>query len=124
MYITAQSQPGDCPYTFFCLQNWCPGSDSNRHIFLRQNLNLVRLPISPPGLAYHNNTQRLLCQLIWRKTEESNPIPVKRTWFSRPVAAPTPLHHLPKLVSVAGIEPTLERPKRSVIPFHHTESVL
>ena len=33
--------------------------------------------------------------LIWRKTEESNPTPVKRTWFSRPVAAPTPLHHLP-----------------------------
>ena len=25
------------------------------------------------------------------------------------------------MVSVAGIEPTLERPKRSVIPFHHTE---
>ena len=29
MYITAQSQPVDCPYTFFCLQNWCPGRDSN-----------------------------------------------------------------------------------------------
>ena len=35
-------------------------------------------------------------------------------------AAPPPVH---KLVSVAGIEPTLERPKRSVIPFHHTELV-
>ena len=29
--------------------------------------------------------------------------------------------HFHNLVSVAGIEPTLERPKRSVIPFHHTE---
>src|SRR5690606_36061357 len=28
---------------------WCPGSDSNRHVSQRQNLNLVRLPISPPG---------------------------------------------------------------------------
>ena len=28
---------------------WCPRSDSNRHVSLRQNLNLVRLPISPPG---------------------------------------------------------------------------
>ena len=28
---------------------WCPRSDSNRHAFRRQNLNLVRLPISPPG---------------------------------------------------------------------------
>ena len=27
------------------------------------------------------------------------------------------------MVSVAGIEPTLERPKRSVIPFHHTEKL-
>ena len=36
---------------------WCPRSDSNRHIFLRQNLNLVRLPISPPGhvSTYHYN---------------------------------------------------------------------
>ena len=25
------------------------------------------------------------------------------------------------MVSVAGIEPTLQRPKRRVIPFHHTE---
>jgi hypothetical protein len=32
---------------------------------------------------------------IWRKTEESNPIPVKRTWFSRPVGGPSHLHHLP-----------------------------
>ena len=28
---------------------WCPRSDSNRHALRRQNLNLVRLPISPPG---------------------------------------------------------------------------
>ncbi len=33
----------------------------------------------------------------WRKAEESNPIPVRRTRFSRPVAGPSPLHHLPKL---------------------------
>jgi hypothetical protein len=33
-----------------------------------------------------------------------------------------PLSLIPqKLVSVAGIEPTLYRPKRQVIPFHHTE---
>ena len=31
----------------------------------------------------------------WWKTEESNPIPFLRTWFSRPVAGPSPLHHLP-----------------------------
>ena len=31
----------------------------------------------------------------WRKAEESNPIPVKRTWFSRPVAGPSPLHYFP-----------------------------
>jgi hypothetical protein len=31
----------------------------------------------------------------WREAEESNPIPVRRTRFSRPVAGPTPLHHLP-----------------------------
>ena len=36
--------------------------------------------------------------IIWRKTEESNPIPVKRTWFSRPVAGPSPLHHLPLFI--------------------------
>ena len=41
----------------------------------------------------------------WRKTEESNPIPVKRTWFSRPVAGPSPLHHLPCVVRLTGIEP-------------------
>ena len=29
--------------------------------------------------------------------------------------------HIHNLVSVAGIEPTLQRPKRRVIPFHHTE---
>ena len=27
------------------------------------------------------------------------------------------------MVSVAGIEPTLQRPKRRVIPFHHTENL-
>ena len=32
------------PYNWF----WCSRSDSNRHVFQRQNLNLVRLPISPP----------------------------------------------------------------------------
>ena len=28
---------------------WCPGRDSNSYTLRRQNLNLVRLPISPPG---------------------------------------------------------------------------
>jgi hypothetical protein len=95
MRITAQSHWG-LPLYVFLFAKWCPGSDSNRHIFLRQNLNLVRLPISPPGPNYYNNTQHRLCQLTWRKTEESNPIQFLRTWFSRPVAGPTPLHHLPK----------------------------
>ena len=31
----------------------------------------------------------------WRKAEESNPIPFPRTWFSRPVAGPSPLHYFP-----------------------------
>lgn len=33
---------------------------------------------------------------IWRVAEESNPIPFPRTWFSRPVAGPTPLHYYPR----------------------------
>ena len=52
--------------------------------------------------------KRLLClwvtRLCWRKTEESNPIRVNGTWFSRPVAGPTPLHHLPVLG--VGLPPT------------------
>ena len=32
---------------------------------------------------------------IWRKAEESNPIPVKRTQFSRLVAGPSQLHYFP-----------------------------
>ena len=28
------------------------------------------------------------------------------------------------MVSVAGIEPTLQRPKRRVIPFHYTEKLI
>jgi hypothetical protein len=88
--------------------------------------------------------------LIWRKTEESNPIPVKRTWFSRPVGGPSHLHHLPVfleqrvrfeltvfgicnpmrwasppplhcLVSDARIELALLGPKPRVIPFHQSE---
>ena len=30
-------------------ENWCEGSDSNRHAVRRQDLNLVRLPIPPPS---------------------------------------------------------------------------
>ena len=45
----------------------------------------------------------------WRKVEESNPIPVRRTRFSRPVAGPTPLHNFPKtgesMECATGIEP-------------------
>ena len=33
--------------------------------------------------------------IVWRKAEESNPIPSLRTWFSRPVAGPSPLHYFP-----------------------------
>ena len=33
--------------------------------------------------------------LHWRKAEESNSIRFLRTWFSRPVAGPSPLHYLP-----------------------------
>ena len=32
---------------------------------------------------------------VWRKAEESNPIPFLRTQFSRLVAGPTPLHYFP-----------------------------
>ena len=38
----------------------------------------------------------------WRVAEESNPIPVKRTWFSRPVAGPTPLHYFPRFYSFSA----------------------
>lgn len=45
----------------------------------------------------------------WRKVEESNPIPVRRTRFSRPVAGPTPLHNFPRtgesMECATGIEP-------------------
>ena len=47
-----------------------------------------------------------MLQKYWRTTEESNPIPVKRTQFSRLVAGPFPLHYCPKLVSKEGIEPS------------------
>ncbi len=67
---------------------------------------------------------------IWRKTEESNPIPVKRTWFSRPVAGPTPLHHLPyrnTLVQTCfymapeiRIELILTDSKSAVLPLHNS----
>jgi hypothetical protein len=36
-----------------------------------------------------------LRRYIWRKAEESNPIRFLGTWFSRPVAGPTPLHYFP-----------------------------
>lgn len=35
----------------------------------------------------------------WRKAEESNPTHVSRTEFSRLVAGPSPLHHLPDILS-------------------------
>ncbi len=35
---------------------------------------------------------------LWRVAEESNPIPFPRTWFSRPVAGPTPLHYHPLFI--------------------------
>ncbi len=137
---------GIAPTRFFVCKIGAQGETRTRKIWL---LRPTRIPIPSPGLNYYNNTQGLVCQLIWyqetgsnrprtdfqsvalptelswfwRKTEESNPIRFLGTGFSRPVAGPTPLHHLPKVVSVAGIEPTLERPKRSVIPFHHTEFV-
>lgn len=31
--------------------------------------------------------------------------PLSRTWFSRPVAGPSPLHHYPYLVRATGFEP-------------------
>ena len=46
----------------------------------------------------------------WRKTEESNPIPFLRTRYSKPVAGPSPLHHLPYLVPPVGFEPTYYTP--------------
>jgi hypothetical protein len=45
--------------------------------------------------------------IVWRKAEESNPIPVKRTWFSRPVAGPSPLHYFPFTILYQHFDPYL-----------------
>ena len=51
---------------------------------------------------YHYDDRLAICCItilpnlhVWRKAEESNPIPFLRTWFSRPVAGPSPLHYFP-----------------------------
>ena len=78
------------------------------HEFLR----LTRLPLrhrgifmvqpagiepASPALQTGAMTTSAKVACCWRKTEESNPIQFLRTWFSRPVAGPSPLHHLPYL---------------------------
>jgi len=59
---------------------------------------------------------------IWRRAEESNPIPFLRTQFSRLVAAPTQLHYFPKsLVVISGIDPlslAYEASAHPSTPYH------
>ena len=70
-------------------------------------------------------SQSLLCyhytipHQTWRKTEESNPIRFLGTWFSRPVAGPTPLHHLPNTLSrQCAYQNALLRIHFDTLPFY------
>jgi hypothetical protein len=60
---------------------WCPGRDSNPHTFRRQNLNLVRLPISPPGQA-----ARILPLSLLPPYSSMRPMPVEH-YENFPVAS-------------------------------------
>src|SRR3989344_4600372 len=61
------------PYSQFRISyRWCPGEDLNLHGLLHKNLNLARLPITPPG-------------------QREN---YKRKWF-RPPLLPAPLRRPP-----------------------------
>ena len=44
------------PYGLPWIALWCPGRESNPHTLRRQDLNLLRLPISPPGLCHQPNS--------------------------------------------------------------------
>ena len=58
--------------------------------------NLVQpVGIEPTSMVLQTTAMTTSAKVAWRKAEESNPIPVKRTWFSRPVAGPAPLHYFP-----------------------------
>ena len=97
--------------------------------------------IEPHFDAYKATVIAIILQgQIWRKAEESNPIPFLRTQFSRLVAAPTQLHYFPKsLVVISGIDPLslayeasahpstpyhLIRFNFFVLPLHHSEDQL
>ena len=71
-----------------------------------------------PSLSQSNvQTTTLLTPLIGTAGRNQTSIPTFVAWC--------PIHWTTAilLVSVAGIEPTLQRPKRRVIPFHHTEKI-
>ena len=87
---------------------WYRETGSNRpHLVLQTSALPTELPRQNFGTSWQIRTADLLrvketlyhwvneAHNIWRKTEESNPIPFLRTQFSRLVGAPTHLHHLP-----------------------------
>ena len=61
---------------FFVCKTGAQGGTRTHKIWL---LRPTRIPIPSPGLDYYNNTQRLLCQLIWYLDTVSNrgPSPCK-----------------------------------------------
>ena len=82
----------------------CRSGQINRLVifkFAANILNLVeRVGIEPTCLGRPLGYSQLerhcsIHSIFWRRAEESNPIPFLRTWFSRPVAGPTPLHYFP-----------------------------
>ena len=72
------------------------GETRTRKIWL---LRPTRIPIPSPGLNYYNNTQQMLCQLIWYQETGSNR---PRTDFQS-VALPTELSWC--LAEDGGVEP-------------------
>ena len=92
-------------------------------------LNVYRIPthsilmVELAGFEPASNIHLLKCNttIFWQWAEESNPIRVSRTWFSRPVAGPTPLHYsLFYLAKVTGLEPILRILEIHVRPLHYT----
>ena len=60
-----------------CKLFWCRGRDSNSHVFRRQILSLVRLPISPPRLFRPNNRcQRTLAAYHLQRRDFKNVVPL------------------------------------------------
>ena len=101
-----------CQHLFFCPVTWWSERESNPNVpragldHLKQESNLI--------VSRH--------PIVWRKAEESNPIPVKRTWFSRPVAGPSPLHYFPLLsgpsTRIRTLDPLLPKQVRYQTALH------